>query len=496
MPRSSLPRGLLAWLLLWAAFAAVHWTARHQPYWWDSLGYVFAHAVEIHDAHLFPILRRWDVGHPTAYFTLLAASMQVFGVGPLAGHVLGWGFAALLAWAVHALARASDLGRAAAAAVTAAALSFPLVWASTRQITADLALAALAFAALASWAGRRRRATFVFASLVALTKFTGFLIVPALLAASLPATPPARGSRRREALHALAPLIPLGLFLALRWVVRGPGWTIGWEPMQDLAPLWRWAAFHENWDAATRQLWGLARISRPAAALAAALALLALRRALQGRRFPPPPRAVVGVAAFGLVWAAAHLQMTALLPRFGTPLAVATFLLLGWTAGRLAERDGVVVAAAACFVLLNVAAWRPAWSEGLPPALHPAATDLGHELEIDLRYEDGIALIRWAAAEVRRDAGGPAGVAAQWPVTTALADPRRGYVAEAFPVRAVGRWEKAVDAAHPYVVAIEGLTRLPADPSPCPSPVRLVAARSLGGLTARVWRVEAGRPAP
>lgn len=490
--------GLLAWLLLWAAFATVHWTARHQPYWWDSLGYVFAHAVEIHDAHLMPILRQWDVGHPTFFFWLVAASMKVFGVGPLAGHVVGWGFAALLAWSCYVLARAAALGRAAAAAVAAATVTFPLVWAATRQVTADLALAALLLAAVAAWATRRRRAMVVFASLAVLTKFTGFLIVPTLVLASLAAAPPPGSTRRREVLLALAPLAALGLFLAVRWAVRGPGWMIGWRPMQDLVPVWQWAAFRENWEPATRQLWGLARITWPATVLGAALAALALRGLLRRRR-PQVPRAVVGAAALGAVWAAAHLQLTALLPRFGLPLVPVVLVLLGWALCRLAGRDGAVVAACAAFVLLHAALWRPSWGDGTPAPLQPVVTEPGHNLEIDRRYEDGIELIRWAAAEVRRDAAArePAeapGVSAQWPVTAALADPRRGYVPDAFPVRILEGWAQPVPATHPYVVAIEGVTRLPVEPEEAPQPLRLVAERRLGPLTARVWRAESAGP--
>lgn len=497
MSRIAFPRGLLVWTGLWAAFAAVHWTARHQPYWWDSLGYVFAHAVEIHDAHLMPILRRWDVGHPTFFFWLVAASMKVFGVGPLAGHVVAWGFAALLARSSYALARAAALGRAAAATVAAAAVTFPLAWAATRQVTADLALAALLLAAVAAWASRRRRAMIVFASLAALTKFTGFLIVPALVLAGLVAPPPPGSSRRREALLALAPLAALGLFLAVRWAVRGPGWMIGWRPMQEFVPVWRWADFRENWEPATRQLWGLARLTWPAAALGASLAALALRGLLR-RRSAEVPRAVIGAAALGAVWAAAHLQLTALLPRFGLPLVPVVFLLLGWSLRRATGRDAAVVAVGAAFVLLHAALWRPSWEVGTPAVLRPVVTELGHNLEIDRRYEDGIELIRWAAAEVRRDAAAHGladlpGVCAQWPVTAALADPRRGYVSAPFPVRDFPGWSQPVPATHPYVIAIAGVTRLPLAPADAPQPLRLLAERRLGPLTARVWSSTAGR---
>ena len=499
------PHKLIQWVIYFIVLCAIHWSARHQPYWWDALGYVFAHAVEIHDAHLFPILQQWDVGHPTAFFFLLAAVMKVFGVGPFAGHFLNLCFASLLAWSAHSLAQLMGATRSAAIACTAAVMTFPLVFAATRMITPDLALTALLVAALWSWITRRWRLYLVFGSLAVLTKFTGFLLVPAMVCAVFASPRSDIISRRREMYWTLAPLISMIMFLVIRFLVRGPGLTIGWQPMQHLAVMWHWGAFRENWTHASTQLWRISRISWPLMAAAGAMILLGIERVFLKRHHhasrpdcPDTRRAIIATLLLGFTYAGAHVQLTALLPRFGLPLVVLAFLILTWGLVKLPGRSITATIVCSIFVLLNVSQWYPDWHNRLPGMqptwLCPAQTQLGHNQEIDLRYQDAIELICWAAEEIHADAGlrgnpGTPGVMTQWPLTKALADPRLGYVELSFPTKGLGHWKRVTPATHPYVLLITGVTRMAHDPIQCPFPTQVVASRKLGEFTVHIWRV-------
>jgi hypothetical protein len=88
---------------------------------------------------------------------------------------------------------------------------------------------------------------------------------------------------------------------------------------------------------------------------------------------------------------------------------VLAFLTLTWGLVRLPGRSTTATIVCSIFVLLNVSQWHPDWHNRLtgmqPTWLRPAQTQLGHNQEIDLRYQDAIELTCWAAEEIHADAG-------------------------------------------------------------------------------------------
>jgi len=172
LARHDTARWFALWLFLFAALTLLLMPFARLPAWWDAIGYVIPHALEIREAGFLPILSNYDVGHPTAFFWLLAIGWAITGSPIVAGHLLTWAFASLLLCGVFGCARSLGLSRTAS---TIAAM--PLTAAMTLQILPDLPMAAACAAALWAWNRRRVRLYFFFGSLACLLKFHGFLVV-------------------------------------------------------------------------------------------------------------------------------------------------------------------------------------------------------------------------------------------------------------------------------------------------------------------------------
>ncbi|MFH1843893.1 MAG: glycosyltransferase family 39 protein, partial [bacterium] len=375
------------------AVAASNWPERHQPFYWDAAGYVLPHAREIHDNNLLPIVRQWDVGHPTAFYFLLAGLFKLFGVGPLAGHLLNWVFAALGLTAVYGLGRVLRLPHLLAGATVLVVWTFPLYFASSRQVMGDLALAACCLAALWAWATKRRWWYVLFASLAVLTKFHGFVLIPVTCLATVLsgvfsgvfsgvlATPTQRSGRPwreigRELTWVAAPLLPACLFLLVRYLVRGPGWTIGWEPRQQFIPIWRWHDFTGNWSRATENFWEVSRLETVLWVTPLLLAVAVTVRWFRLRRCGDPPlftirqcRMLVGLLVFLLVYNVAMLQLSALMARFALPLVGVLFPLLVWAAWSLLPRWAPILLLLLLLVVGQIGFWYPDNLRVLPEPL-------------------------------------------------------------------------------------------------------------------------------
>ena len=521
MTRSSWVRAAVLWLGLFLVVAGSNWSQRFQPYWWDALGYVLPHAREIHDANLFPILRQWDVGHPTAYYFLLAVSMKIWGVGPMAGHLLNWSFTALALVAVLGICRSLRLPRLLAAGCVAVVWAFPLMRASSQQVMGDLALAALCLAALWAWAGRRWSCYLLCASLAVLTKFHGILLVLAVclaVVADAVGGSGRDGKRRwrplsRELAWSAAPILPLLLFLAVRYLVRGPGWTLGWPPKQHFLPVWHWEGFAANWERATTNLWDVSKLGTPLWITGVLLLVVGLVVWRQRRRHGTTAsarfdsavqrRQFLVLVSFLIVGNGVFLQISALMARYSLPLAGAVFPLLFLLVWWLSRRRSVVLLVQGALLLVYAFLWYPDHVRILPRPvadwIHPGRVRTGHHFEADLRYHDVIALIRWADTTIRADAAlrgqeqprqkQAPGVATRWPVISALTDPAAGYVTSPLRTQAVRSWQDIDATGYPYVLVVEGISQLPPSPSRGLFRAQRIASRQQGEARAHVWHV-------
>ncbi len=482
--RSPLARAAGAWVLVFVVLVLVQWRHHDMPFYWDSLGYVYPHAKEIYDSGLFPILRDWDVGHPTAFFFTLAVAMKGFGVTPLAGHVVVWGFAALLVVAFYGLCRVLELPKVVAAACSLAFLLFPLIWAMSQQILLDLPLLAMTLAAYWFWARNRRIGYLVAGGYGVLIKLHGVLLVSGPVLAVLIThgqfwRRKRRGAFLRDLAWSVSPALVLLAFLAVRFWVRGPGMTIDWVSGNRLIPVWRFGDWIAYVPAAWIVLFSSAMIDRvlgAAVVVWVALGILVtVRRRCHGNGRDSDSRKISATADSGMIpdnaslsmdassrtrlmWAlvflaavntAAFFQSGSLCARYNLPtlasLALLTAAGLWRLIPRIVPQAGLYGVLAVLFMIL----WHPKYGERLPPPLSSWLTrkpnDSGWGFENDLRVHDVIHQIIWAHKKVLDDAemnGCPVRIAAPWPFYLAYALPRLGYVKEGVETRQIDSWEQ------------------------------------------------------
>ncbi|MBN1867535.1 hypothetical protein JW916_09610 [Candidatus Sumerlaeota bacterium] len=505
--------GALVVVALFLCIAVASWRNRHLPFYWDAGGYVYPHAREIYDANLYPILRNWDVGHPTGYFFALAVMMKLFGVGPFAGHLLNWGFTALLIAATYGLCRALSLERLVSALCAGTAMAFPLVCSSSQQIASDLALAASVLAALWFFVRRRYGWYVVFASFAVLCKFHGFLATLGPLAA-LPfcgvrsEKEGARTGRIRESLWILSPVVVLGLFLVVRFAVRGPGMTLRWKATQRVYLLGDPAGYAEGFGEAIRNLFVVPRLHYPLIVLAALAVGLCVKRFFP-RVMDPAGRTLFGSETerhafwvllwFGIFYNAALLPLTNLLPRYSLPTVSVAFVFLAWGGRKLAGRVYPVAIVLSLLIAVyalqcyppNVARLPAPLSRWLSPGPIPAS----YYSECDLRFVDIVDCAMWAARRIhddidRRGLPPTTGIATQWPFSDAMHDAPLGYVDREAPSVHVDNWSEVNPDLYPYVLIVEPITSLDPEPPEGLFTGRLVAEMRKGEAKAIVWYVE------
>jgi hypothetical protein len=503
-----------------AAFLLVviaSWRYRHAPYHWDALGYVYPHAREIYDAGLMPILRQWDVGHPTGWLFLLAGMFYLFGPGPLAGHVLTWAFAAVLVVAVYGMGRTLRWPRAVAGGGAALTLFYPLVWAQSQQLQLDLPLLASSAAAIYFWANSRRWGWIGWAGLAVLTKLHG----PLLLAGPLFALLPGIGALRRRGergmyikklFWTLAPALVFIAFLLVRYWVRGPGMTVNWTTGNQPVPFWAWGEFRGYFPKAWYVLFrypGLEWMLCLAAVCWGGIGLVRVARRLlgHGRQKALPaggPGAkllLLSLAGWAVANVAFFFQSQSLVQRYNLPMVPLVVLLTTLGLWVLFRRVRVVLALQAVLCCVFLAWAYPTRTARLPRPLsswlgRPVATS-GWQLEGDMRFVDALNCIRWAAQTIREDAdrtGLAPGVATQWPVNIALRMPPMGYVKEALPAQHVADWSQVPDAACPYILHVKPITNLFDEQAAERLGARQLDKRRRGECRAVIWRIEPTAP--
>jgi hypothetical protein len=508
-----LAKGALAVVALFLCIAFASWTNRHLPFYWDAAGYVYPHARGIYNANLNPILRYYDVGHPTGYFFALAVMMKIFGVGPFAGHLLNWAFTALLIAATYGLCRALSLGRLLSILCAGTVMAFPLVCSSSQQIMGETALAATALAALWFWIGRRYAWYAVFASFAVLCKFHGFLVVAGTIAAlpfcAVRSEKDERRPRRLgELLWALSPVVPLGLFLLVRFAIRGPGMTIGWNAPVHVYLLGDPARYETAFGEAIRNLYVEPRLHYPLMALFVAAAGLSISRFLSPAKTEAQRplfgsekerRAFWVLLWFAILYNAALIPLTSLLPRYTLPTVGLAFIFLSWVGRKIAGRAYPVAVVLSLAIVSYALLCYPAKVEMLPAPVNrwmrPGPIAVSCYSECDLRFVDIVDSAMWAMKKIhddidRRGLPPTVGVATQWPFTDALSDAPLGYVDREVPAVHVAGWSDVNPDTHPYVLIVSPITNL--DPKPPESLFkgRLVAQTQKGEARAIVWYIE------
>jgi hypothetical protein len=437
---SQAARGVLLVVVLLAIHTLVLWRFRDVPYYWDALGYVFPHSLDIYRSGLNPILTRYDVGHPTLYYFLTAIIMKIAGVSPLAGHLATWLFSSIFVLFAYLTGRDLGLNRFAAIGATATILSFPLVFASLLQMQLDYPMTAMQLAAIWCWAKRRWGWYFLFGGMACLLKLYGFLFVPPLLFGCFLASGRSwrNGERSRFLTDLLATASPalwyVGYILVCR-AVRGPGLTIQHVSGNTLVKFWHPEELQHNAAVAWTVLFRYPMIDALlfgflAFAFVAGVALRWRPRHGTARWNPARGRLIVGLALVPLALNVAFLQLTGLCARYNLLLVASLTLGIYVVVDHLVVRRkwmlgvGSVVA-----VTLNVILWHPENAGGLA-WLRRAPIRHSSMYEIDLRFLDAVELTRWGAAQYElRASGDEANVAliSHWPMSVAFYEPGIGY---------------------------------------------------------------------
>lgn len=504
--RRLLHRSLLVWPLAWALIALLHWRHADFPWYWDGLGYVFPHSWEIWQSGLFPILRNWDVGHPTLYYWLVALGFTIIGPIPLAGHLVCWAFAGLLAVGTWVSGRLMGLGRGAAAMAVLVLFCFPIMRSNLLLTNLDLALAALTVLAYAAWSVESRWLYIMAAAAAALTKIYGILVIvpPVLLVLAQCRRWPAPGWGWRLATAlgtAVAPLLVLGAFLAVRHAVRGGGLTVGWTTGNQLVPFWMWSEFLPYIPRALAELWR-ASLMEGLVYTAVVLAPLAAwsRHRRGGAMLPaigPGFDLFVLNGLLLLMLTGMFVQLYSLSARYlmpGLPLLVLVPLVLAREILGAGPRGRIVWYAGAVALALLFSAWQhPDRGRRWPAMLHAisvrSAEPQGYRHEHDLRMRDIVRVVRWAAETIHADAasrGRAPEVVTCWPFTVAMSSREAGWVSEPMPAQPANSWREAGAARPVYLVLVEPVCWFQDEEERDPRWAPL-ASRSRGEARARVY---------
>lgn len=495
-------QGLLAFPPLFCLFALFNLRFADFPYFWDGLGYVFPHAHDIYHANLFPILMRWDVGHPTLYFWLLAAAWKVVGIGPLGGKLLSWAFGALLVLALYGCGRVLGMRRPVAAAVALPLCAFPLFRVNFLLTNPDLALAALALTAWWAWA-RERKVIFVLAAgAMVLTKLYGvLLLLPVALAALLVPVPvwKNRGVALRRGFLALSPALFLVAFIAFRHALRGGGLTLGWETGNQPIPVWRVREFLDYLPRALGELHGASMFGWILLlGLLVAIAWAAIVPPRPGREWFRPSGAaslVIILLATPVLLTVVFVQSYSLTARYMMPAIPGVFLLIGRLIEDLFRRPAAVVWVLLGWALVLGLYGHPSRGDAFPRFLHglvkrPALVDNGWRLENDLRVLDTVPVYRELLTEIERVASGrgvPPRLNVSWPFDIALIDPRMGWTGRSWETHRANSWAETNPGEYPFVVIIRPVAWYHDDPPEDTHAIELIATARSGDVAGEVY---------
>ncbi len=239
MPAPAITRAERAVVVLAAAAAlAILVAPLATPYWWDA-GAVYAPGAKWlldHGFNARPGVFPSDLsrGHTPLFFLLLASAFRLLGAGPLAGHLVAFGFAVAAVFFTYALGR-QLFGRAAGALAAALLLATPLFLTMSSEALPEVALTALTAAAFHAFARGRMAWCALWGTLLVLVKETG-VACPLAIAGSVAIVglrSRACRTEGRRLLFALLPVVPLAVFFLVQR--RAEGWFV----LPDFAGLYR-----------------------------------------------------------------------------------------------------------------------------------------------------------------------------------------------------------------------------------------------------------------
>lgn len=461
-------QGLIAFPLVYALFVLLNFRFADFPYFWDGLGYVFPHAHDIYHSNLFPFLTRWDVGHPTLYFWLLALSLKTVGMGPLAGKIVSWGFGTLLVLAFYGCARVLSLSRLQAVVATLPLCAFPIIRVNFILTNPDLALTALALASWWAWARDRGLVYLLFAGSMVLVKIYGvILLLPIVVAAGILPQPiwkmPIPAIKRMA--WALSPAGIFVLFLVLRYMVRGSGLTLGWTTGNQPVPIWRIRAFLDYLPTAVDELF-VTSMFHWILLVTALLGITALVvcRLFGGGKWIKSTESRVLLIIMGVTFVVLtgfFLQSLSLTARYLMPLMPIAFLLAARFLVDIFDQDIVVLPLLLGWALLLSITSHPTRAERFPAFLQPVlqrpVLEHGWRLENDLRARDSVRAFR-KALEVVDEFSTRHGISPDitvcWPFNVALYDPAMGWSDTVYNTHSANSWADAAIDTHPFVLIV------------------------------------------
>jgi len=410
------------------------------PYWWDA-GAVYAPGAKWLLDHGFdarPGIFPSDLsrGHTPLFYLVLAGSFRLFGAGPVAGHLLAFGWAWMAMVYTYALGR--QLFGWPAGVVALLLLTTPLFLTMSSEALPEMALTALTAASFHALARGRIAETALWGTLLVLMKETG-VACPLAVAGAVAIEGIRSGAAhwaRRTAL-ALAPVFVLAAFFVAQKHAEG------WFFLPYHAGL-----FHEP-HSLLEQLGHVGEsifvTNGRIVALVAAIALALFRRgAALG---PSDERRREVFIAFGLhaIMNLGFFAKMFFLDRYVLPVHVSVVVMLG---GLLVPAAAPGVHARARIAGLVAALL----SVGAALSRKSAGSDMASG-ETTFQYLHAVHAYSKLYGRLEAQGGDPV-VLTDWPVTDALRQPFLGWVSR--PFRCVHIGDETTEPVD-RVIAVQGL---------------------------------------
>lgn len=463
----------LAWLLVFGAFLLAQYDNLNAPYFWDAIGYVVPHAIDILNNHFNPILKTYDVGHPTGFFFLMALMMKLFGgPSPLPGHVLICAFDAIFLLAVFAMGRRFGLPPVWSAAVAILFFLHPLVWAQSRRVLLDLPMSALILWSYLLWSRGRRVPYMLVGGVATLFKLYGFALVlgPATALLFTSGRFWQKDSRKTflvDMAWALSPVLFFLGFLAVRIGVRGNLHAqVNHTTGNTLHPIWKLEDWLATFPAAWRTLVYLINLEWFLGIFAVTATIWAIVRKRTGRdrllASPEDRRLALAVLFLALAFNGMFFQLGGPVARYNLPVLAGVIVGLAAVLYALVRVRWVLAVLAVATGALFVLRWTPEHTRWLPESIRllierPAILSCS-ESTYDLRYEEYVEQMNWALDKVWEDAeerGVEPVLATHWPVNVAAGVPALGYVDRPIPNVTASSWATVDPTQANYVLFIE-----------------------------------------
>ena len=389
------------------------------PYWWDD-GAVYAPGAKWLLDHGFdarPGVFPSDLsrGHTPLFYVMLAIAYRVMGAGPVAGHVLVFGFAWASLVLTYLLARHMFDWIAGAIAVALLAAT-PLFQTISSMALPELAMTALTAASFYAFAKGRIGATAVFGTILVLVKEVG-VACPLAIAGALFLEQP-RNIKRVAV--ALVPVTVLALFFLYQKKAEG------WFVLPYHAGLFK--EEHSLVDQLGRVMQSIFVTDGRVVAVIAAIAIAAYKRFTFGNR-----NVVVALALFAVMNLVFFAKMF-FLERYVLPVHVCVVVMCGGALARMRIPGGV-----ATLVAIAIAFAR-----------RSAGTDLASG-ETTFRYMHAVHAHQALFAKM----SGEHVVLTDWPVTDELRFPFLGWVKT--PTRCVHIDSQSPTDTFDRVIAVRGL---------------------------------------